>query len=222
MGRGKSETQGGEVMKRDYLYLAIVMVIMLLTSCMVQDSRAMVPEEDIIEELSDAITSKVNYAKYMASIEKAENEPEEVEEIIEESIIEEEDEIAEIEEETPEEYFEEWTEQDETRQDETWYEGEYVEEYVEEQTGLTYLGTYKITAYEWTGNPCANGNYPTEGYTVACNSLSLGTQVYIEGIGYRTVEDRGGGGSDWIDLYLGDVSACYQFGVQYLDVYLVG
>lgn len=86
-----------------------------------------------------------------------------------------------------------------------------------------YLGTYQVTAYEWTGNPCANGNYPTEGYTIACNSLPLGTTVYLEGIGYRTVEDRGATwhSSNWIDLYLGDVAACYAWGVQAIDVYIV-
>ena len=85
------------------------------------------------------------------------------------------------------------------------------------------MGVYEITAYEWTGNPCANGNYPTEVYTVACNSLPFGTVVYIEGIGYRTVEDRGADwhSPTWIDLYLGDVDACYSFGRQYLNVYIV-
>lgn len=107
-------------------------------------------------------------------------------------------------------------------------EEEYYEETQEEaesssENGLIYLGVYEVTAYEWTGNPCANGNYPTEGYTVACNSLPFGTVVYIEGIGYRTVEDRGAEwhSSTWIDLYLGDETACYSFGRQYLNVYIV-
>ena len=103
-----------------------------------------------------------------------------------------------------------------------------VEEVVEEETieaasNLVYLGTFEMTAYEWTGNPCANGNYPTQGYTVACNSLPLGTQVYIDGYGYYVVEDRGASwhGDNWMDMYLGDVNACYQWGIKYLDVYLV-
>lgn len=83
------------------------------------------------------------------------------------------------------------------------------------------LGTYEITAYEWTGNPCANGCYPTEGYTVACNDLPFGTTVYIDGVGYRVVEDRGGGGYGWIDIYLGDVSSCYEWGRQYREVWIV-
>jgi 3D (Asp-Asp-Asp) domain-containing protein len=88
-------------------------------------------------------------------------------------------------------------------------------------SNMTYLGNYMCTAYEWTGSPCANGNYPTEGYTVACNSLPFGTQIYIDGYGYYTVEDRGGGGDNWIDIYMGDESSCYDFGVRYLDIYLV-
>ena len=88
-------------------------------------------------------------------------------------------------------------------------------------SNMTYLGNYMCTAYEWTGSPCANGNYPTEGYTVACNSLPFGTQIYIEGYGYYVVEDRGGGGDHWVDIYMGDESTCYNFGVRYLDVYIV-
>ena len=98
---------------------------------------------------------------------------------------------------------------------------EIAEESPEEE--LEYLGTFEMTAYEWTGNPCANGNYPEVGYTVACNSLPLGTTVYIEGVGYRVVEDRGAEwqGDWWMDLYLGDVDSCYEWGVRSVDVYIV-
>lgn len=98
---------------------------------------------------------------------------------------------------------------------------EIAEESPEEE--LEYLGTFEMTAYEWTGNPCANGNYPEVGYTIACNSLPLGTTVYIEGVGYRVVEDRGADwhGSNWMDLYLGDVDSCYAWGVRSVDVYIV-
>ena len=98
---------------------------------------------------------------------------------------------------------------------------EIAEESPEEE--LEYLGTFEMTAYEWTGNPCANGNYPEVGYTVACNSLPLGKTVYIVGVGYRVVEDRGAEwhGSNWMDLYLGDVDSCYEWGVRSVDVYIV-
>ena len=92
-----------------------------------------------------------------------------------------------------------------------------------QQESKQLLGSFQITAYEWAGTRCATGRYPTEGYTVACNSLPLGTRVYIEGIGERVVEDRGATwhSDSWMDLYLGDVSACNEFGVQYRNVYVI-
>ena len=96
-------------------------------------------------------------------------------------------------------------------------------EIAEEEPEMEYLGTFEMTAYEWTGNPCANGNYPEVGYTVACNSLPLGTKVYIEGVGYRVVEDRGADwhSYNWMDLYLGDVASCYEWGIRSVEVYVV-
>ena len=98
-----------------------------------------------------------------------------------------------------------------------------INEETEETESRTYLGTYKVTAYAETGNPCANGNYPTTDHTIACNSLPFGSKVYIDGVGYRTVEDRGASWheDEWIDLYLGDVNSCIQWGVQYKDIFLV-
>lgn len=98
---------------------------------------------------------------------------------------------------------------------------EVIVEEAEEE--LEYIGTFEATAYEWTGSPCANGNYPSEGYTVACNSLPLGTVLFIEGVGYRTVEDRGAEwhSDNWLDIYMGDESSCYAWGVQEVEVYIV-
>lgn len=87
---------------------------------------------------------------------------------------------------------------------------------------MTALGTWRITAYAYTGSPCANGEYPEAGRTVACNSLPFGTEVYIDGVGFRTVTDRGPAsmGNSWIDLYLGDYDSCVIWGDQYRDVYV--
>ena len=87
--------------------------------------------------------------------------------------------------------------------------------------GMEQLGTWRITAYTWTGYPCANGNYPSDGYTIACNSLDFGTKVYIDGIGFRTVEDRGPSwlGSEWCDVYMSSYSACVQWGSQQRKVW---
>ena len=85
------------------------------------------------------------------------------------------------------------------------------------------LGTWRVTAYAETGYPCANGHYPEAGYTIACNSLPFGTVVYIEDVGFRTVEDRGPAwlGSEWCDLYLGYHWDCVQWGNRYLKVWRV-
>lgn len=100
-------------------------------------------------------------------------------------------------------------------------EEEPVEEEVVESESKTPIGFYELTAYEWTGNPCANGNYPTAGYTVACNSLPLGTRIYIEGYGEYTVEDRGGMADNVIDIYMGDYDSCIQFGRRTATVSII-
>ncbi|MBR6849649.1 MAG: hypothetical protein IKM88_05385 [Lachnospiraceae bacterium] len=90
--------------------------------------------------------------------------------------------------------------------------------------GATYMGTWRITAYAYTGSACANGAYPTTGHTIAQNNLPFGTKVYIGGVGVRVIEDRGPGwlGNEWCDLYLGDTGECIQWGNQCRDVYLLG
>lgn len=87
--------------------------------------------------------------------------------------------------------------------------------------GMTYLGVYELTAYEATGNCCADGTWPVEWSTVACNSIPLGTTIYIEGYGTFTVHDTGGMGGGVIDIYLGDPAACVQFGRRSANVYIV-
>ena len=93
---------------------------------------------------------------------------------------------------------------------------------VEESTesNMTYLGVYYITGYTATGSACANGNYPTSGYTCASNSLPMGTVIYIEGIGTRVVEDRGGMASNVIDVFVDSTSEAYAMTGSY-NVYLV-
>lgn len=89
--------------------------------------------------------------------------------------------------------------------------------------GMEHLGKWIVTAYSYTGNPCANGNMPSEGYTIACNSLPFGTKVYISGVGFRVVEDRGPSwmGYEWCDLYLGSYSDCVIWGAQSKNVWIV-
>ena len=83
-----------------------------------------------------------------------------------------------------------------------------------------YLGSFKCTGYVATGNTCANGNYPTSGYTIASNSLPMGTRVYIEGIGERVVEDTGGMDGETLDIFCNSVDECYALTGNY-DVYII-
>ena len=88
------------------------------------------------------------------------------------------------------------------------------------------LGEYKLTFFcncrrccgKWAGGPCANGQMPAEGRTVACGSLPLGTRILIAGQGEYIVEDRGVSGKH-IDIYMGSHSACLQKGVKYAGVF---
>lgn len=100
--------------------------------------------------------------------------------------------------------------------------GKYVQK-TDPFTEMELLGEWRVTAYAETGYCCANGNYPTTGYTIACNSLPFGTEVYIEDVGFRTVEDRGPAylGDAWLDLYLGEYDACVQWGDQTRKVWRV-
>ena len=91
----------------------------------------------------------------------------------------------------------------------------------EQKTKKTYVGSYQLTAYIATGNKCASGVYPTENHTVACNSLPLGTKIYIEGYGQFVVEDTGGMGSSVIDIFVSDYYSAIQFGRRSAEVYII-
>lgn len=90
-----------------------------------------------------------------------------------------------------------------------------------EVNGLTYKGTYQLTAYCATGNRCADGAYPTEGYTVASNDPSIWHKwIYIEGVGWRFVHDTGGMASNVLDIYINLYSDCIRFGRRSGAVYV--
>lgn len=88
--------------------------------------------------------------------------------------------------------------------------------------GMTYYSNMELTAYVWTGNPCADGVYPAEGYTAACNDPNLWHKwVYIDGVGLRYIHDTGGMSSNVIDIYMGTYDACVSFGRQTANVYIL-
>lgn len=74
---------------------------------------------------------------------------------------------------------------------------------------MEYVGDYRVTAfayYEGGGEnySTASGAIPVPYYTVATgDEFSFGTVLYIEGIGYVEVQDRGGFDEGIIDLHIG-------------------
>lgn len=83
---------------------------------------------------------------------------------------------------------------------------------------------YVITAYcscyrccGKTNGITASGARATEGVTIAAdtNKLPFGTKVYIEGVGERIVQDRGGAiRGNRIDLFFNDHQSALNFGRQ--------
>lgn len=85
-------------------------------------------------------------------------------------------------------------------------------ERVQEETApaMEYVGDYRVTAYAYYEGGeenyfTASGANPVPYYTVATgDEFPFGTVLYIEGIGYVEVQDRGGFGEGIIDLHIGD------------------
>ena len=115
----------------------------------------------------------------------------------------------------PEEFTEEYTES--------------TEEYVEEETqeaqpdtqNMRLLGNMKITGYVATGRPTASGVMPYVGGVAMSKSYGLpfGTQIYIEGLGYYTVNDSGCK-YGVVDVFCSSLSECYNL-TSYMNVYVV-
>lgn len=99
-----------------------------------------------------------------------------------------------------------------------------------EEPELVSLGTFTVYAYcpcetccgQWSGGPTASGVMPEEGRTVAADwdVLPAGTEIYIDGIGWRTVEDTGGAiRGDTIDIFFESHEEAAAFGVQQVELY---
>lgn len=106
----------------------------------------------------------------------------------------------------------------------------------EEETGQTGennelidLGEWLITFYcpcetccgPWATGCTASGVMATEWHTVATDQFDFGTQLYIEGLGYFVVEDRGVEGAH-ADVFVNDHQYALELGEQHREVYLVG
>lgn len=95
------------------------------------------------------------------------------------------------------------------------------EEYVPEPyyPSSEYVGTYTITAYTWTGNTMANGEYPYVGCVASCD-FPLGTTIYIDGVGTFVVNDVCPT-SGVIDVYMNSYDECINFGCFQANVSIV-
>lgn len=91
--------------------------------------------------------------------------------------------------------------------------------------------TVRATAYTYTGNPCSTGVYPKPGY-IAVNPkvIPYGTKLYIKSpdgsivYGYAVAADTGSfikNHPTGIDLFMTTTSACINFGVQQMEVYIL-
>jgi len=99
----------------------------------------------------------------------------------------------------------------------------------EPEPELEYLGRFYCTGYDLCISCCgktdgvtASGAMATVGRTIAAGrEFEFGTHLYIDGIGERVVEDRGGAiGSGRIDVLCNNHDECYAVTGWY-DVYLI-
>ena len=98
------------------------------------------------------------------------------------------------------------------------------------QNEVAYIGKYKITYYCACKQCCgkedgitASGVKVQEGVTVAADTsqLPFGTKMYIKGIGWRTVQDRGGSiKGNRLDIYIPSHNSPMPYNVQNLDVWV--
>lgn len=102
---------------------------------------------------------------------------------------------------------------------------------IEEETEpeRVYLGRYKVTGYDTCSRCCGNSNgvtasgeIATVGRTCAAGrELPFGTRIWIDGLGERVVEDRGGAvNGGHIDVLCADHPECYSI-TGYYDIWKV-
>jgi len=109
-------------------------------------------------------------------------------------------------------------------------EAEEVEEIIENKLQIS-LGEYNVSAYCSCSQCCGksdgitfSGEKAVEGITIAADTRvhSIGTVLYIEGIGERVVQDIGGSiYGNKLDIYFDSHSEALEFGRQYLEVWEV-
>jgi 3D (Asp-Asp-Asp) domain-containing protein len=98
------------------------------------------------------------------------------------------------------------------------------------QTALIDIGSFVVTAYAATYEDCGktdgitrSGIKAVEGVTVAADwrVLPCGTKIYVDGIGFRVVQDTGSAvKGNRIDVYFDSSTEAKQFGKQNLEIYI--
>lgn len=78
-----------------------------------------------------------------------------------------------------------------------------------------------VSAYTYTGNVMANGEYPHVG-AVASDDLPLGTKVLVNGHEYIVKDRFGGGYTDRLDIFMDSYNEAVEFGRQWLMVKVLG
>lgn len=106
--------------------------------------------------------------------------------------------------------------------------GDYTEQETEEEIQMTCLGDWLITFYcpceaccgPWATGYTASGDPAEEWKTVATDQFEFGTELYVEGLGYFTVQDRGVEGAH-LDIFVSDHQEALELGEQTRTVYLL-
>lgn len=89
--------------------------------------------------------------------------------------------------------------------------------------GSSYSRKLTVKAYAYTGGGhTAMGTQARVGeIAVDPSVISLGTTVYIEGVGERRAEDTGGNiKGNTIDIYMNSEAECRNWGVRYITIYI--
>lgn len=98
----------------------------------------------------------------------------------------------------------------------------------DDEEDMEYLGNYYITGYRMfnasenggrSDGLTASGVVGTPGWTVAMKGIPFGTIIYISGLGYYEVQDRGVGYGQ-VDVACDTKQECYDI-TGYRDVYIV-
>jgi len=93
---------------------------------------------------------------------------------------------------------------------------------VHPQRSLKYLGTFLVTCYDLTGTTASGAQAGPSSVAVDPGVIALGTQIYVDGVGFRTADDTGGAIVGYhIDIWEPSYWQCADWGVQERAVYQV-